>query len=132
MAILRRNPWLRDLWWTEVASGIAAVLWAIIALGLHYQLNDFVTLRVVLTIADERFWQVLGVGIGLAQVVAAVLDEPWCRWGVAILALTWWTLLFVSIALAVQTPSLGLYAVFIGTNLMVACRVLALRAPSVG
>lgn len=115
----------REPWWAEFWSGIVAVAWAALSYVNAADLSTWPSMRVLTSLGDERFWNLVAFGLGLAQIVFLLLDERWLRWCAA-LALCWfWGVLTVGVWQAVPwAPFAALYAGWCGINIFSILRLL--------
>ncbi len=79
----------------------------------------------LLRIAGDDTWQLTGLILGIVQFVVLVCDLRWMRWGSAILACWFWSLLTLGVWASVPwAPGTVVYAVWIGVNFFSILRLL--------
>ena len=110
--MLAREPWCVEFW-----SAWTTMLWAGFSYAEVERLRDWPAMRVLLQLGDERFWHMLGFGLGLLQIVGLACGPRWLRWGAA-LALCWfWAVLTVGVwAAAPWSPVVPVHAGWCAVN----------------
>ena len=115
----------REPWWAEFWSAITALLWAILTYSSLDRLHDWPSMRVVSELGPDRFWHLLGLGLGLCQIVALVADGRWMRWGVAIAQGWFWGVLTLGVWVATPwSPAVAVYAGWCAINVFSTMRLL--------
>lgn len=118
----------QEPWWAEWWAALAAVGWGALALAVSPDLGAVPSFRIVLGIADERFWWASGVALGLAQVFALRHGMARARWWLALVMGWWWMVLTLAVVLGDRPlrPGVALYAAMAAINHY---SVLRLRTP---
>ena len=119
-AIFQREPW-----WAEFWSAITAVVWAGLSYASVEDLRDWPSMRVLAELGDDRFWHLIGFGLGASQLVFLLCNQRWFRWGAAI-ALGWfWAVLTLGVWAAVPwAPGVAVYAGWCGINVFSVLRLM--------
>ena len=121
--VLRREPW-----WAEFWSAATAIGWAATSFGAARDMGDWPSMQVLLRLGGEGFWNLAGMGLGLAQVVFLLMDRRWLRWAAAVLMCWFWAVLTVGVWAAVPgSPGVAVYAGWCGINVFSILRLV--RAP---
>lgn len=119
-ALFRKEPW-----WAEFWSAVTAMMWSAMAISDPRGLDVWPSMQVLLTIADDFFWDTAGLTLGAAQFTALLVDRRWFRWGAAIAMCCLWGMLTTGVAAATPwSPAVAVYAGWCGINLMSIFRLL--------
>lgn len=120
----------REPWWAEFWSAATAVTWAVLSYLSLEGMDRWRSMQVLVEIGDDRFWHVLGFGLGVFQLVVLVFSHRWLRWGAALAQGWFWGVLTLGVWVATPwSPAVAVYAGWCGINV---CSVLRLlRPPSV-
>lgn len=117
-------------WWAELWSAITAVIWSTVTCLSVQKLVECPSMRVLAEIGDDRFWHVLGFGLGLGQAVMLGCDRRWGRWarGMFAVAQGWfWGVL--ALGMWVATSWSLAVAVYAGWCLLNVASIMRLRLP---
>lgn len=110
--ILRREPW-----WAEFWSALTTLAWVGLSYASTEQLAVWPSMQVLLRIGDDRFWHLVGLGLGLAQLLFLLCNRRWLRWGAAIFLCWFWAVLTLGVWVAVPwAPGVAVYAGWCGVN----------------
>lgn len=121
--------WSREPWWAEFWSASTAVIWAGLSYSSAERLRDWPSMRILIEIGDDRFWHLVGFGLGLIQLIVLVWDRQWMRWGAALVQGWFWGVLTLGVWAATPwSPAVAVYAGWCGINVFSALRLL--RRPS--
>lgn len=111
--ILRREPW-----WAEFWSSLTALGWACLSYLSQAPMVAWPSMRVLLSIGDDRFWHSVAFGLGLMQLSFLINNNRWPRWVAAILMCWFWALLTLGIWVATPwSPAVAVYAGWCGVNM---------------
>lgn len=84
-----RDAFSREPWWIELLSAICAMGWSLISVFANDDLSSRPTFSVILSIANYKLWEVLGISIGLAQGFCLFHRAHIWRMACSIIA-SWW------------------------------------------
>ncbi len=109
----------REPWWAEFWSASTVLAWVALSYASTERLAVWPSMQVLLRIGDDRFWHVIGLGLGLAQLVFLLFDRRWLRWIAAILLCWFWAVLTLGVWIAVPwAPGVAVYAGWCAANLL--------------
>ncbi len=109
----------RDPWWAELWSALTALAWVVLSYASTEQLAVWPSMQVLLQISDDRFWQLIGLCLGLAQLTFLFCNRRWLRWSAAIFLTWFWAVLTLGVWVAVPgAPGVAVYAGWCGVNLL--------------
>ena len=115
----------REPWWAEFWSAMTALLWAGMTYASLEKLRDWPSMQLLVMIGDDRFWHLLGFGLGLSQIVFLTLDQRWLRWATALAQGWFWGLLTLGVWIATPwSPSVAVYAGWCGLNVYSVLRLM--------
>jgi hypothetical protein len=107
----------REPWWAELWAALGALMWSSWVFFTGSDLGYGDAYRVIISIADESFWVVSGLSLGLMHIAAVLSDQRTLRRVAAGLAMWWWSILFLSMFLVVpKAPGLSLFLVMACIN----------------
>ena len=118
--IFRREPW-----WAEFWSATTALSWAGLSYASTDDLSVWPSMQVLLQIGDDRFWHLVGFGLGLFQLVVLIGNQRWMRWIGAVAMCWFWAVLTLGVWVAVPwAPGAAVYAGWCGVNVLSILRLL--------
>ena len=114
----------RETWWAEFWSACTTILWAALSYAEDSRLRHWPSMRVLLELGDDRFWHLLGFGVGLLQIVCLASDRRWLRWGAALTQGWFWAVLTVGVWAATPwSPAVAVHAGWCAINVLSVLRV---------
>ena len=115
----------REPWWAEFWSAITAVLWAGLTYASLEKMRDWPSMQLLVEIGDDRFWHMLGFGLGICQIVFLTWDRRWLRWGTALAQGWFWGVLTLGVWVATPwSPAVAVYAGWCGINVYSVLRLM--------
>ncbi len=116
--IFRHEPW-----WAEFWSACTAMLWG--GLSLHSPVVPWPSMQVLLRLGDDRFWSLIGFGLGAMQLAFLLADHRWLRWAGAVALCWFWAVLTLGVWVAMPgAPGTAIYAGWCGINVFSILRLL--------
>ena len=115
----------REPWWAEFWSAMTAVWWSALSFASMDPLRGWPSMRVLSELGGDRFWHLVGVGLGGAQMVFLLCDHRWLRWVAAVALCYFWGVLTLGVWAATPwAPSTAIYAGWCGINVFSILRLL--------
>ncbi len=106
-------------WWAEFCSATTAVLWTALTYFCLGHFQDWPSMRVLNEIGDERFWHLLGFGLGSFQIAVLAADWRWGRWLSAAAQGWFWGILTLGVWVATPwSPTIAIYAGWCAVNVL--------------
>jgi hypothetical protein len=104
---------------------MTALAWSAMIRASLDRFQDWPSMRVLGEIGTDRFWHILGFGLGFCQISALALESRWGRWVTAV-ALGWfWGVLTLGVWIATPwSPAVAVYAGWCAINLFSIMRLL--------
>ena len=119
-AILRR-----EVWWAEFWSAATALIWGTLSYWSVQELAVWPSMRVLLEIGGDRFWNTVSLGLGAAQVVFLLLNQRVLRWLAALVMCWFWGVMSLGVWYATPwAPAVAVYAGWCGINVFSILRLL--------
>ena len=115
----------REPWWAEFWSALTAVLWAGLTYASLETMREWPSMRLLVQIGDDRFWHLLGFGLGFGQLMFLASNRRWLRWGAALAQGWFWGVLTLGVWVATPwSPAVAVYAGWCGINVFSVLRLL--------
>ncbi|MDB5371805.1 MAG: hypothetical protein JWP04_447 [Belnapia sp.] len=119
LGLLYRTPF-----WSEVWSGIAAVLWSLISILGSGDVTHRPSFAPLGELAPTWVWEGSGVILGIGQLTAVTVNQWPARWVAAFMLAAWWMLLTICILqYDAAAPTWGVYLCYAISNLVSMARL---------
>ncbi len=120
----------REPWWAEFWSAITAVFWAALSYASFHSLHDAPSMQVLEEIGNDQIWHLVGLVLGVSQMIFLVCDQRWMRWAAAVALCWFWGVLTLGVWTALPwAPAAAVYAGWCGINVFSILRLLRHYGP---
>lgn len=112
-------------WYAELASAVTAIVWSLVAWVSPDDMNTWRSMGFLVRLATDDHIQSIGLFLGAAQFIALISNRRWRRWVASLLMCWFWSLLTVSVWVAVPwAPEVAVYAGWVAVNVCSIMRLL--------
>lgn len=122
--LFNTEPWL-----AEFGSGLAILIWGLLAVFGTPTPTDWPSMSLMLAISDSDMWGWFGVALGLGQLAFFRFFDrrwkrPWLRWGAAIIIGWMWAVITISTCrITPWVPGLGAFIGMYAVNVILIFRI---------
>lgn len=115
----KREPWV-----SELCSALTALGWVSLSYVSRDNLAYWPSMKVLLSIGDDRFWHLLGLALGIGQFLFVIFDQWLLRWMASLVLCWFWCVLTLGVWYATPwAPAVAVYAGWGAANLFSVIRL---------